>query len=267
MMKEKILNALTTECPWRDTLYWYDTIDSTNTKAKEMARSGAVHGTVIAAGHQSAGRGRLGRSFCSDEGMGVYLSVILRPACKPEQLMHLTCAAAVAACNAVEAAAGIKPGIKWINDLIVGKKKLGGILTELSADPSTGLIEYAVIGIGINCAQSEKDFPEDLAQIATSLNMETCKQTPPSLLAAELIRQLAIMDHMLFTHKSAIMDAYKANCVTLGQDVMLNRADTISYAKAVDLDENGSLLVQFPDGNTQWVQSGEASIRGMYGYV
>ena len=266
-MKNPIQNYLHAECPWRDTLHWYDTIDSTNTKAKEMARSGAVHGTVIAAGHQSAGRGRLGRSFCSDAGMGVYLSVILRPACKPEELMHLTCAAGVAACKAVVNAAGIRPGIKWINDLIVGKKKLGGILTELSVDPSTGLTDYAIIGIGINCAQTEKDFPPELAQIATSLKMETGKDIPPALLAAELICQLSAIDSLLLTEKTGIMKEYKENCVTLGQDVMLTRADTVRYAKAVDLDENGSLLAEFSDGTTQWIQSGEVSIRGMYGYV
>ena len=266
-MKNPILNYLSTECPWRDTLYWYDTIDSTNTKAKELARCGAAHGTVVAAQHQSAGRGRLGRSFCSDAGMGVYLSVILRPACKPEQLMHLTCAAAVAACNAVEAVTTLRPNIKWINDLIIGTKKLGGILTELSVEPATGLTDYAIIGIGINCGQEPKDFPAELIPMATSLKMATGKKIPPAQLAGELICQLYAMDQQLLTEKAAIMQTYKANCITLGQDVMLNCADTVHYAKAIDLDESGALLVQFPDGSTKWVQSGEASIRGMYGYV
>ena len=116
---------MTTECPWRDTLYWYDTIDSTNTRAKEMAKEGAPEGTVLIAGNQTGGRGRLGRSFSSPEGMGVYLSAILQPDCKAEQLMHLTCAAGVAACKAVEKAGGIYPGIKWINDLVCGKEKVG----------------------------------------------------------------------------------------------------------------------------------------------
>ena len=173
-----------TECPWRDTLYWYPSIDSTNVKAKELAQAGAPEGTLVIAGSQSAGKGRMGRSFSSPENMGMYLSVILRPNCKPEQLMHLTCAVAVAACQAVEAAAGIRPEIKWINDLVLNKKKLGGILTELGIDPATGLVSYAIVGIGINCLQTPKDFPSELQEIATSLAQAGSPVTPASLAAA-----------------------------------------------------------------------------------
>ena len=127
-MKEQILQKIPTECPWRDTLYWYDTIDSTNNRAKELAREGAPHGTVVTSGCQTAGRGRMGRSFHSPEGLGIYLSVILRPNCPPDQLMHLTSCAAVAMCDAVQKVSGLRPGIKWVNDLILNKKKLGGIL-------------------------------------------------------------------------------------------------------------------------------------------
>ena len=266
-MKQTILSHITTECPWRDTLYWYNSIDSTNTRAKELAQSGAPHGTLVLAGHQTAGRGRLGRSFSSEAGMGVYLSVILRPTCPPEKLMHLTCAVGVAVCQAIETVAGIRPGIKWINDLIANKKKLGGILTELAVDPATGLVSYAVVGIGINCGQEKEDFPEPLQDIATSLKMVTGKDISPAVMAAGMIEALWQMDQQLFSQKADIMASYKQNCITLGQDIMLNRADTVRYAKAVDIDENGSLLAQFPDGSTQWIQSGEASIRGMFGYV
>lgn len=266
-MKQNILSHIAAECPWRDTLYWYHSIDSTNTKAKELAGSGAPHGTLVLAGHQTAGRGRLGRSFSSEAGMGVYLSLILRPSCRPEQLMHLTCAAAVAVCRAVEKAAGIRPGIKWINDLILNRKKLGGILTELSVDPATGLVSHAIVGIGINCGQNKEDFPVPLQDIATSLKMATGRSISPALMAAAMVEELAQMDRQLFSEKEQLMTAYRENCITLGQQVMLNRADTVRYAKAIDLDENGSLLVMFSDGSTEWIQSGEASIRGMYGYV
>ena len=126
-MKEKILSHLPPAHPWGQTLYYRDTIPSTNTEAKAMAAAGAPHGTVILADSQTAGRGRLGRSFCSPADSGIYMSVILRPACPPAALMHLTCAAGVAVCNAVETAVGIRPGIKWINDLVLRGKKLGGI--------------------------------------------------------------------------------------------------------------------------------------------
>lgn len=256
-----------TECPWRDTLYWYDSIDSTNNKAKELARNGAPHGTTVVAGHQTAGRGRLGRSFNSEAGMGVYLSVILRPNCKPEQLMHLTCAVGVAVCRAAQRAAGVLPHIKWINDLILDKKKLGGILTELGVDPATGLVDYAIVGIGTNCGQEEGDFPAPLDSIATSIKLATGNTVSPALLSAAIIDELVIMDRQLFTEKASIMQAYKERCVTLGQEVVLSRADSHQQATALDLDENGSLLVQYADGSTQWIQSGEASIRGLAGYV
>ena len=132
--------------PWRESIHYYPTIDSTNTQAKHLAAQGAPHGTVLIAGHQTGGRGRLGRSFHSPEGLGIYLSVILRPNCLAKDLMHLTCATAVAMCDAVEAAAAFRPGIKWTNDLIWGKRKLGGILTELSLNPD-GAVDYAVVGI------------------------------------------------------------------------------------------------------------------------
>ena len=158
-MIASILNRLPEDFPWKHSIQYFPTIDSTNTRAKLLAAQGAPHGTVLIAGHQSGGRGRMGRSFHSPEGMGIYLSVILRPDCPATDLMHLTCAAGVAMCDAVEAAAGFRPGIKWTNDLIWGKRKLGGILTELSLK-SDGTADYAVVGIGINCCQQPEDFPE-----------------------------------------------------------------------------------------------------------
>ena len=155
-MKENILSNLTAECPCRDTLHWYPTIDSTNTQAKRLAKEGAPHGTVLIAGQQTGGRSRMGRTFQSPAGMGVYLSVILRPNCDPQQLMHLTCAAGVAMVEAVKRVCGILPQVKWINDLVVSGKKLGGILTEMSVDQ--GMVEYAIIGIGINCLQQKEDL-------------------------------------------------------------------------------------------------------------
>ena len=266
-MKEQILSQLSTECPWRDTLYWYDTIDSTNTKAKALAKDGAPHGTVLIAGSQTGGRGRLGRSFSSPAGMGVYLSVILRPNCPPEDLMHLTCAAAVAMCDAVERTAGIHPRIKWTNDLVFEKKKLGGILTELCPDPNTALVDYGIIGIGINCCQTKLDFPSDIQNIAASLSMVSGKTIRPSCLAAAMIEALVDMDRTLFTEKEHIMDRYRKDCITLGQDILLVRGEDSLYGTAVDLDAEGGLIVRFADGSVKTVTSGEVSVRGMYGYI
>ena len=265
-MKELILQKIPTECPWRDTLYWYDQIDSTNTRANELAKQGVPHGTVLLAGCQTGGRGRLGRRFHSPQGLGVYLSVILRPNCPPQQLMHLTCAAGTAMCNAVEKAAGVRPGIKWINDLVLEGKKLGGILTALSVDPQTGLVEYAIVGIGINCCHTEADFPPELSSIATSLRLTDCDASYAAL-AGAMVSALYAMDNALLTEKAALMARYRADCITLGKEITVHRADTIRPGKALDVDDDGALLVTFADGSTEAVNSGEVSVRGLYSYI
>ena len=173
-MKETLLSLIRADCPFRGSLHWYDSIDSTNTRAKQLAREGAPHGTVVIAGSQSAGRGRLGRSFSSPPGSGAYLSVIMRPECQASQLMHLTCAAGVAACDALERLCGQRPGIKWINDLILDAKKLGGILTEMSIDPKTAQVQYAVVGIGVNCTA----VPENVSDMATCLDVCPKRSAP-----------------------------------------------------------------------------------------
>lgn len=262
-MKQEILSYITTECPWRDTLYWYDRTDSTNTRAKELAKAGAPHGSVLVAKAQTGGRGRMGRSFLSPTG-GVYLSVILRPGCTPDKLMHLTCAVAVAGCKAVEEACGVCPDIKWTNDLVFGKKKLGGILTELSLD-GNGTVEYAIIGIGINC-KKPTNFPTDLQETVTSLQ-EVSAGCTTEILSAKLMEQLWKMDNILFSGKEELMTFYRAHCITLGQEIKVIRGDSVDYGTALDLDADGGLLVRFRDGTEKTVASGEVSVRGMYGYL
>ena len=264
MMKTQIISHLPTECPWRDTLYWYDTIDSTNTQAKALAKRGAPHGAVLMAKQQTAGRGRMGRSFHSPAADGLYLSVILRPNCPPEQLMHLTCAVAVAVCDGIEKVTGFRPGIKWINDLVAGKRKLGGILTELSIDPTTQLVDFAVVGIGINCFQKPSDFPPELREIAISLQTHTGKAPDLPQLYGAIIEAFWNMDKDLLTQKEQIMLRYKNDCITLGQDVILLRGSEKRSGTALDLDIDGQLIVRFSDGKVEAVNSGEVSCRGLY---
>ena len=266
-MKTQILQNLPESCPWQDTVLYFESTDSTNTRAKELAAAGAPHGTVLIADHQTGGRGRLGRSFLSPAGTGVYLSVILRPHCPPAQLMHLTCAAAVALCDAVEDTAGIRPGIKWTNDLVYGGRKLAGILTELRLTPE-GLAEYAVVGAGINCCQQIEDFPGELQAMAGSLSMAAERPIDRARVAAAMIRSLYEMDQKLLTEKEAIMDRYRRDCITLGREVSLLKADgSVRYGTALNVDDEGALVVRFRDGNVEAVNSGEISIRGMYGYT
>ena len=264
-MKQQIIHALPGDHPWQNQIYLYDVTDSTNKQAKLLAADGTPHGTVLIADRQTAGKGRLGRSFQSPAGMGIYMSVILRPQCRAEQLMHLTCATAVAMVDAVEASTGLRPGIKWTNDLVCGSKKLGGILTELSLDHQ-GNVSYAVIGIGINCCQKEGNFPEEIKDIATSLQICTHTAVDRAAVAAAMIVQLEKMSQNL-SDPQYYLPRYRENCITLGQYVSVLRADEVRHGRALDVDASGALLVEFDDGHTETVNSGEVSVRGMYGYV
>lgn len=265
-MKQKILTYLTENHPWRDSIHCYKSVTSTNDLAKEMAKQGAPADTVLIAGHQTGGRGRLGRSFHSPADMGIYLSAILRPNCKANELMHLTCATAVAMCDAVDNAIGIRPGIKWTNDLVWNSRKIGGILTELGIDPATGIIDYAIVGIGLNCCQSPEDFPPEIQGFAGSLAMASAKPVCREAVCAEMIRSLESMNSKLLRPEH-FMDSYRKSCITLGKEISILRAGEVRHGKALDIDKTGGLIVAFPDGHLETVSSGEVSIRGMYGYV
>ena len=261
MTKEQLQIALGGH-PWAERTVVLDTIDSTNNYAKTLALQGAVHGTVVLADHQTGGKGRLGRSFSSPRGKGVYLSAIVRFDAPPAALMHLTCVAAEAARRAIAEAAGLKTGIKWTNDLVVGKKKLCGILTELVTTPQ-GLA--VIVGIGVNCGQLPEDFPPEVAAMATSLRQCGCSTDRVSV-AAALIRQIALAaGDMLFP--AQWMDGYRANCITIGQDVKIVRGEEERLAHVDGMDDQGALLVTLADGTKETVFSGEVSVRGMYGYL
>ena len=249
-MKEAILSYLSAGYSERGSLHYYQTLDSTNTEAKALARQGAPAGTAVVAQMQTGGRGRMGRSFLSPAG-GVYLSVILRPEMPAAELMHLTCAAAVAAQQAVREVTGIVPQIKWINDLVLEEKKLGGILTELSLKPD-GSVDFAIIGIGINCGA----VPAEVAQIATAVDAD------PAQLCAELINAFCQMD---LQSKTSMLEHYRASCITLGKPVKILGSETTGTA--VDVDDRGGLMIRLETGDIRTVDSGEVSVRGLYGYV
>lgn len=262
-MKQKILEHLPPEHPWAERIQVHEVLDSTNTLAKQLARTGAPEGTVIIARSQTGGRGRLGRSFHSPKDTGLYFSLILRPDCAAEQLMHLTCAAAVAACDAVESTCGLRPGIKWINDLTVKGKKLGGILTELGFGQDTH-VDYAVIGIGINCRL--ETVPEELKGLACSLWDFTPEVSIPRL-AASVILALEEMSRTLLSGRDSIMERYRANCVTTGNQVRVISPGGTETGVAETVNNDGSLQVRFTDGQRRSVNSGEVSVRGLWDYI
>ena len=253
------------DCPWRINLF--QELESTNTTLKLMAQEGCPAGTVVIADRQTGGRGRLGRTFLSPGGVGIYLSALIRPDCAPTELMHLTCAVAVAMCDAVENAFGFRPGIKWTNDLVVANRKLGGILTELGLNPQTGRVDYAILGIGINCGQTETDFDESIRSFATSVRMVTGQTPSRELLIAQMVKALERMDQELLISPVALLEQYRRDCITLDQDVSIVKGDEVRHARALDIDAEGGLIVRYDTGETGTVTSGEVSVRGLYGYV
>ena len=240
--------------PWAEHLRVFPVVDSTNDWLKAAAAEGAPHGTVAVADCQTGGRGRLGRRFDSAAGSGVYLSVLLRPACPAAELMTLTAQAAVAVRRAIHAACGVQPGIKWVNDLLLGGKKICGILTELSLEAESGLVAYAVVGVGINCNRTE--FPPELAEIAGSILSQTGKRVDRCRLTAALIRALSALPQPDW------LDEYRAACVNLGRPVrLLAPGREPREGVAVDLGSQAELLVRFSDGRIEAVNAGEVSLR------
>ena len=239
------------------TLHCFESVDSTNSYLKRIAAEGAPDGAVAVADEQTAGRGRRGRSFSSGPGRGVYLSALLRP-----QL------GAVAACDAVERTCGVRPQIKWTNDLVLNGKKLSGTLTELSLEGESGALQYAVIGIGVNCNNTLEDFPPELRDVATSLYLETGKRVQRAALAAALIEELDKLYAALQSGDTAsYLTAYRRDCLTLGREVQLLWQDVKEKVTALDVDDQFGLVVRRADGTVETIRTGEVSVRGLYGYV
>ena len=211
----------------------------------------ASHGTVLCSERQTAGRGRLGRTFVSSEG-GLYLSILLKRQEPLDRLLHVTPMAAVAVRRAIRDLYPLDVDIKWINDLQIRGKKICGILTEVA--PQGGII----IGIGINC--NTEDFPTELRDIAGSLR-EFCGKVDIEALLQALLRRLAELDEGLFTQKVQWMEEYRQNCISLHRDVFLLSHTGQREAYAEDIGEDGELLVRLPDGSREAVSMGEVSLR------
>lgn len=242
-------------------------LDSTNAHCRRMAARGAPSGTVVIAERQTAGRGRMGRSFESPAGMGLYLSILWRPHCTPEQLLPLTALCAVAAVRTIRRVCGIDCAIKWPNDLVLHSKKIAGILTE-SVPDVTGMVDYVIVGIGINLRQRPGDFSPDVAAIATSLRQETGVTVDRDVLAAALIEELDTLYRDILPHPEQWLAEYRAGCLNLGKTVQVICPDgTRRRATALDIDERFSLTVQYPEGTVETLRSGEVSVRGLYGYA
>lgn len=247
----------------------FDVIDSTNTYIRQAALKGAPDGTVAIANQQTDGRGRMGRTFQSPKNQGIYLTALLRPRLPAERLMSVTALAGVAVCDAVEQVCGLRPGIKWPNDPVVGEKKICGILTELFVDPATGAPGTLALGIGLNVHQQPEDFSPDVAAMATSLDMVLGRAVSRPALAAAEIQALDRLYQALMTGETGYyLDAFRRDCVNLQRRVQMIQPDgSREVAEAIGIDEDFGLIVRDESGRERVIRSGEVSVRGMYGYV
>lgn len=234
----------------------HETLDSTNTRAKTLAAGGAPHGYLVIAESQSGGKGRMGRAFFSPEHSGVYITYVLRPKLLAERAVMITSMAAVAVARAIEAVAGVEVKIKWVNDLYVNDRKVCGILCEAGMDFESGQLEYAVLGIGVNVAAMQ--FPPELQQIATSLGNECGAEISRSRLIAEISNQIEALYGQLDT--CAFMAESRARSNVIGRDVLVMRGDERFEAHAVDIDDQGRLVIRTPEGLRR-VGSGEISLK------
>lgn len=266
-MQQQILAHLGPVARVGTQLTYLDTCSSTNDLLKAMAEAGAADGTVLVAGEQTRGKGRLGRSFTSAANKGVYLSALLRPDLPPEALLPLTGFTAEAMGRAVRRVTGAAPGIKWVNDLLLNGKKICGILTE-SAFGAGGRLSYVVVGVGLNVNYELSDFPEELRTLAGSLKTELGREFDLAPLAAAMIEALdELYAALLLGDAAPYLAAYRQHCLTLRRDVLLVQNGVSTPAHALDVDEALGLRVRYPDGREALVRSGEASVRGLTGYA
>lgn len=251
-----------------DTVLCLPSVDSTNNYLRKLALSGAPAGQIVIAESQTAGKGRLGRYFASPAGKGVYLSVLLRPQnVTAQEVSSVSAWVATAVHNAVFRACGVRSGIKWVNDLTLGAKKLCGILTELSIESENGHIQYMIVGAGVNVNETETDFPEEYRDVATSLYMHTGKRYDRNKIAAEMIRSLDALACDLPHNKQPYLDTYRRYNVTTGKDVRLLSPNGTSIGYAAAIDDDFGLTVRDEHGEEKTVHGGEVSVRGLYGYV
>ncbi len=254
LSKEKISEYLDT--PIRVEIF--DSLLSTNTYAKELAESGGHGDVCIIARSQTSGRGRMGRSFFSPDS-GLYMSLLLRRNLKAADAMRLTTVAAVAVARAIDAVAGVSCSIKWVNDIYLYGKKVCGILTEGKSLPG-GMLDFAVIGIGINLTEPIDGFPKEIADRAGAV-FEVLPDGADNMLAASIINEF--LQLISGDNREECLDEYRKRSFVVGKDIdVISLPSGISKsAVAIGIDDDYRLIVRYEDGQTATLSSGEVSIR------
>jgi BirA family biotin operon repressor/biotin-[acetyl-CoA-carboxylase] ligase len=238
-------------------VHHFEEVASTNDLAKELAARGAPEGTLVVAEAQSRGRGRLGRQWNSPPGTGLYVSLLLRPPLPPTEMPQITLTAAVAVARALKRVTGVAPGIKWPNDLLLAGKKLGGILTEMETESDQ--IRHLVVGLGLNVGN--RAFPEELADMATSLALGLGRPLPKNsrlaILKAWLEEFEDLYERFLAREFTGILEEWRSLTVTLGQRVTVRQGPLAIHGLALEVAPDGALLLETDSGEVVRVTSGE----------
>jgi BirA family biotin operon repressor/biotin-[acetyl-CoA-carboxylase] ligase len=264
LLPEEIKAGLRTNLLGRQIAYHRE-LTSTQDVANSLAAQGADEGTIVLAETQAAGRGRIGRSWASPPG-GIYLSIILRPDIKPFEALRFPLVAGVAVARAIEQLTGLKPQLKWPNDIIVGGRKAGGILTEMSAE--TDRINYIVIGIGVNVNTERAHFPEEIEGIATSLMAECGEEVSRVQLVQSILAELESLYQVFqVSGFEPIRERWKARSCTIGARVSIRGAREQVEGEAIDIDEDGALIVRKANGILERVIAGDVLLRVQTLYI
>lgn len=237
---------------------YVETVGSTQDEARRLADAGAPEGTLVVAEEQRAARGRLGRSYFTPAG-GLWFSLVLRPRRSPEEVVLLSLLTGVAVHRAIEATTGLAPVIKWPNDLLLGDRKLAGILIEMASEQD--VLHYVVAGVGVNVNLARADFPMELQPIATSLSEALGRKVARVPLLQRILERMEdLYDRYLAEGGRVALDAWRALPSTLGRRVVVEELQERWEGVAVDLDEEGRLLVRDDDGAVHRVLAGDTRV-------
>jgi len=244
---------------------YLDIVDSTNNYAKKIAEEGAEEGTLILAEEQTNGKGRRGKTWTSARGEQISMTLLLRPSVKPIHTSRMTLLMAMAVVKGINKVTGLEGGIKWPNDIVINKKKVCGILTELNTEFQ--YIHYVIIGAGINVNQ--RYFPEDIRNMASSLYLELGTKVSRAKLIAVIVEEFEKYYEIFLKTEdlSSLYKEYNRICVNCGREVRVLDPGKEYVGTASGINENGELIVTKKDGTIVHVYAGEVSVRGIYGYV
>jgi BirA family transcriptional regulator, biotin operon repressor / biotin---[acetyl-CoA-carboxylase] ligase len=237
----------------------FEETTSTNDVIEKFARDGVKEGVVVFAEAQTKGRGRLGRKWISPAHRGLWFSILLRPGLRPQEATQLTVASATALRRAIGAVTGLKPEIKWPNDILIGGKKVAGILTELSAEVDR--VRHIILGIGIDVNLAADEFPPELKKIATSLKIETGEMVSRAELAVTILRELDHDYARIGVGKfPALADEWESGCATIGKNVRVHIGDRRVRGCAESLDDDGALIIRTEHGHLERITGGDVTL-------